>query len=142
MKWKNGFTLIELMIVVAIVAILAAIAIPAYQNYTIRAKMTEAFSFAAHAKTAVETWRQSGGSGSPSNSAVGISSSDTSNYVSAVTVAGTSSAPTIALTVTSAVTGTAGTITLTGSATGNVLTWACTSGFEQKYLPASCTGSG
>jgi type IV pilus assembly protein PilA len=60
-KMQQGFTLIELMIVVAIIGILAAIAIPAYQDYTIRAKVTEGLNLADSAKTAVaESW-QSGG---------------------------------------------------------------------------------
>jgi type IV pilus assembly protein PilA len=60
-KVQKGFTLIELMIVVAIIGILAAIAIPAYQDYTIRAKVTEGLNLADSAKTAVaESW-QSGG---------------------------------------------------------------------------------
>src|SRR5580704_6612421 len=60
-KIQQGFTLIELMIVVAIIGILAAIAIPAYQDYTIRAKVTEGLNLADSAKTAVaESW-QSGG---------------------------------------------------------------------------------
>src|SRR5690554_4403279 len=50
---QKGFTLIELMIVVAIIGILAAIALPAYQDYTIRAKVTEGLSLAASARTAV-----------------------------------------------------------------------------------------
>ena len=62
-KVQKGFTLIELMIVVAIIGILAAIAIPAYQDYTIRAKVTEGINLADSAKTAVAeagsraTWR-------------------------------------------------------------------------------------
>ena len=59
-KLQQGFTLIELMIVVAIIGILAAIAIPAYQDYTIRAKITEGLNLADSAKTAVAESFQSG----------------------------------------------------------------------------------
>jgi type IV pilus assembly protein PilA len=59
-KMQKGFTLIELMIVVAIIGILAAIAIPAYQDYTIRAKVTEGLNLADSAKTAVAESYQSG----------------------------------------------------------------------------------
>jgi len=60
-KIQQGFTLIELMIVVAIIGILAAIAIPAYQDYTIRAKVTEGLNLAAAGKLAVsETWQSNG----------------------------------------------------------------------------------
>ena len=60
-KVQQGFTLIELMIVVAIIGILAAIAIPAYQDYTIRAKITEGLNLADSAKTTVAESFQSGG---------------------------------------------------------------------------------
>jgi type IV pilus assembly protein PilA len=60
-KFQQGFTLIELMIVVAIIGILAAIAIPAYQDYTIRAKITEGLNQAAAAETAVAEAYQSNG---------------------------------------------------------------------------------
>src|SRR5437870_1299317 len=59
---QQGFTLIELMIVVAIVGILAAIAIPAYQDYTVRAKVTEGLSLANSAKILIEDTFTSGGS--------------------------------------------------------------------------------
>ena len=58
-RMQQGFTLIELMIVVAIIGILAAVAIPAYQDYTIRAKVTEGVGLAAAAKTSVSEYRLS-----------------------------------------------------------------------------------
>ncbi|MCX4045407.1 prepilin-type N-terminal cleavage/methylation domain-containing protein [Aeromonas veronii] len=61
MKKQSGFTLIELMIVVAIVAILAAVALPAYQNYTKKAKMTELVAATGGAKTAIEVCIQTNG---------------------------------------------------------------------------------
>lgn len=62
MKKMQGFTLIELMIVIAILGILLAIAIPAYQDYTVRTRVSEGLNLAASAKVAVaETWQSSGG---------------------------------------------------------------------------------
>ena len=58
---QKGFTLIELMIVVAIIGILAAIAIPAYQDYTVRSKVTEGLNLAARAKTTVAEGFESNG---------------------------------------------------------------------------------
>jgi type IV pilus assembly protein PilA len=91
---QKGFTLIELMIVVAIIGILAAIAIPAYQNYTIRAQVTEGLSLADGWKTGIaEFYAQQGtfpgscsASGSAATGVMVCAGSTTGKYVSAVTV--------------------------------------------------------
>ena len=89
-KLQKGFTLIELMIVVAIIGILAAIAIPAYQDYTIRAQVTEGLTLAAAAKTAVTESFSSTGVAPLDRAAAGMSPNATDtvgNYVSQVGIA-------------------------------------------------------
>ena len=91
---QKGFTLIELMIVIAIIGILAAIAIPAYQNYTIRAQVTEGISLAAGWKTAIsEYYAQNGSFPTCSSTAavgaagcVAVSGASGGKYASAVSV--------------------------------------------------------
>ena len=85
---QKGFTLIELMIVIAIIGILAAIAIPAYQNYTIRAQVTEGLSLASGLKTDIEQYYSDSGNwptSLKSMSSQGVSAV-TGKYVSSVTV--------------------------------------------------------
>jgi type IV pilus assembly protein PilA len=87
-KVQQGFTLIELMIVVAIIGILAAVAIPAYQDYTIRAKVTEGLGLAGAAKTAVAETYSSKGAAPTNNASAGLAAaaSITGNSVASVTV--------------------------------------------------------
>jgi type IV pilus assembly protein PilA len=86
---QKGFTLIELMIVVAIIAILAAIAIPAYQDYTIRSQVSEGPVLADGAKTAVAEFYQNTGRFPTNNTSAGLAKPEsiTGQYVSSITVA-------------------------------------------------------
>jgi type IV pilus assembly protein PilA len=88
MRHHSGFTLIELMIVVSIIGILAGIAIPAYQSYTVRAQVTEAFSLASELKGPIQEYRKERGVLPADNAAAGVPAPDKliGNYVTRVEV--------------------------------------------------------
>lgn len=140
MKLQQGFTLIELMIVVAIIAILAAIAIPAYQDYTVRAKVTEGLSLAVEGKTLVVENSMNArpfcsGYSSPNPTAAVVSvTCGAADGVLLITYSATAGNGTLALTPTS---GGAGLVV--GTPPGNVVEWNCTAGtLAPRYRPAIC----
>ncbi len=134
---QQGFTLIELMIVVAIIGILAAVALPAYQDYTTRAKVSELLVMASPAKLAVaETASSLGQLASVTLANSGYSFPGATKHVTTISIADTTGV----ITVVSAIPNAPGTITLTPSTVGGTgqLKWACTSGITSKFLPSEC----
>tara|TARA_R110001592_G_scaffold123325_1_gene331132 strand:+ start:8022 stop:8486 length:465 start_codon:yes stop_codon:yes gene_type:complete len=146
---QQGFTLIELMIVVAIIGILAAVAIPAYQDYTQRAQMAEALTMTAGAKTAISEFAQTNGKYPTTTAeiaAVGLDVAIQGSYGSAAYTTATG-----VLTITMSALGTAGadiaakTLVLTPPTLAGLqgaFKWTCISTqIEQKFLPKGCTSS-
>lgn len=136
-KAQKGFTLIELMITVAIVGILAAVALPAYQDYTIRAQVTEGISLASGAKSAVSEYHSNKGTLPDDDEEAGFGGAS-GKYVSEVAIGENG-------VITATFGGEANsnladkTISLTPDATGTNLVWTCSSDdIEEKYLPTSC----
>ena len=135
---QKGFTLIELMIVIAIIGILAAIAIPQYQDYTIRAKVTEAIVAASPCKLAVSEYYSSFNT-LPGTLAAAGCATVASKYVTSVDV-GASGAITVTTSADPSLSAAASkTVKLTPTAATNSVNWACTAGsIDSKYLPSSC----
>jgi type IV pilus assembly protein PilA len=144
-KFQKGFTLIELMIVVAIIAILAAIAIPAYQNYLIRSQVSEAAVLTDGAKTAIAEYYSNYGKFPTSNKSAGLPEnveSISGKYVAQVDVGtnpGVIEAEFNSTTANTAIQGKM--FALSATANGGSVTWTCKNthtNVDAKYLPSSC----
>lgn len=141
-KQQAGFTLIELMIVVAIIGILAAIAIPAYQDYTIRAQVSEGLNLAGGAKAAVTEYTQDRGVFPGDNTVAGISAAAKikGKYVGSVQV-GASGVVTVTYGSGAHSLIQGKDIQLAPTTNAGSVEWACTSdgaSIANKHLPAAC----
>ena len=137
---QKGFTLIELMIVVAIIGILAAIALPAYQDYTARAQMSEAMVLADGQKGAVTEYYADKGVFPGSNASAGIAdaASIAGKYVAQVAV-GTSGVITATMKASQVAAGIkSATLSLEPNPGSGSVTWTCTSSASDKFVPAAC----
>jgi len=142
-KAQAGFTLIELMIVVAIIGILAAIAIPAYQDYTVRAKVSEVMVLASAARGSVAEYYLSTNTMPPDTNTAGINTNaDQSNYISAIAFATSSTGTLLTYTLANLVGDANGkTIEYLVSGSANGVTVNCKGGnLPDKYRPANCRG--
>lgn len=131
---RNGFTLIELMIVVSIIGILASMALPAYQVYTKKAHVLEGINLATGAKSALWDYWAMNGAFPADNAAAGLSSTITGNAVKSIIVSGNQ----ITITYNSRVIDNDDLI-LTANSTPGAIQWNCLGGsVADKYRPVSC----
>jgi type IV pilus assembly protein PilA len=143
MRKQSGFTLIELMIVIAILGILMAIAIPAYSDYTIRAKVSEGINLAAGAKLAVSEYRLSEGKMPASNTDAGINATVASTYVSGLVISTGGVVTMTYQSIDTAVDSSTLQLYPTIDATkGGAVNWTCeigkTNGIDKRFVPSSC----
>ncbi|WP_395684308.1 pilin [Dokdonella sp.] len=146
-KIQKGFTLIELMIVVAIIAILAAIALPAYQDYMVRAKLSEVVVAGDACKNSIVEFYEGQGHVPPNISSAGCNN-NTTKYIASTKVTGATNVGVITITTT----GVADLYTAGGKAyvlksapsagTTDVLEWSCNAAagttIPAKYVPSLC----
>jgi type IV pilus assembly protein PilA len=137
---QQGFTLIELMIVVAIIGILSSIAIPAYERYTIRAQIAEGLNLSAPFKTAVAEFVGSNGGFPADNTDAGLSAPGTyvGKYVQSVSVNGDVVSIQYGNDANARINGE--TVVLTAMNSGGSVNWTCASGgvIPDMYLPSAC----
>jgi len=156
-RLQQGFTLIELMIVVAIIGILAAVALPAYQDYTVRAKMSEVILALSACRTSITEVYQSGGTNTPSANGWGCEQSGSSKYVAAINTSANGNVSATIQGISTAVNGSIVTLAPLAVDATTTATWVANSGaglfgwrcgsstdgtnVSAKYLPGSCRGN-
>ena len=139
-KPATGFTLIELMIVVAIIAILAAIAIPAYQDYLIRSQTAEALTLMDGTRTNLWEFMSTAGHAPPNNKSAGLATptSISGRYVTQVDVTGGIAKATFGNQANAKLSGQ--TLNLSPLTTGGSIKWTCKSTIDPRYLTQGCRG--
>ncbi len=139
-KAQHGFTLIELMIVVSIIGILAAIAIPAYQNYTIRSQIAEGLALSGPVKNGLVAYHGDNGAFPLNNADAALETPDSyaGTYVFSISVGGADIAIQYGNNANDAISGE--TVVLTATVHDGSVSWGCASGgvILDVYLPTSC----